>query len=64
MHDDDNAPSLEALAFTGRRAKGVALNLLDVLRDCDLPPLHWQEVVEHLRDLVAEEVERKGLTSG
>jgi hypothetical protein len=63
MDDDDKTSSLEALEFTGRRAKGVALNLLGVLRGCDLPPLHWQEVVEHLRDLVAEEVERKGLTS-
>lgn len=58
-NDDNDVP--EALAFTGRRAKGVASNLMGILRECDLPPLHWQEVVEHLRDLVAEELEGKGL---
>jgi hypothetical protein len=38
MHTDDEAPSIEALQFTARRAKGVAVTLSAVLQNCNVLP--------------------------
>ncbi|RTL68967.1 MAG: hypothetical protein EKK41_14590 [Hyphomicrobiales bacterium] len=60
MTEDDH--SIDAsLEFSARRAKGLAQSLLQSLTVSDVPPYHWDEVIEHLRDLVREELVARGL---
>lgn len=60
MAEDEH--SIDAsLEFSARRAKGLALSLLQNLTGSDVPPYHWDEVIEHLRDLVREEMIARGL---
>lgn len=44
------------------RAAATAAAILEMLKTSDVPVLHWPEVVEHLKDLVAAELETRGLT--
>lgn len=43
-----------ALHFAGSRAHGMALILVEKINSSDIPPDHWDEVIERLRDLLIE----------
>lgn len=52
---DPSAEIVQPILFAGRRAEGMAHALAQVLFASDIPPSHWDEVVERLKELTERE---------
>ncbi len=49
-----------SIAMAGARTKEIAMALAVAIMRSDLPPLHWDEVVRHIEDLLREELQARG----
>ncbi len=52
----EDEPTDASLEFSARRAKGMARKLADTLIESDVPRPHWDEVLEHLKEMLADVV--------
>lgn len=57
----DDPPSTAVIRFAGQRAAGLAASFLEQLKQSDVPPSHWEEVLHWLSHLLNDELNVRGV---